>query len=92
MVQQKKASLSWVYARKGISLKSGLGLLQIRVYLDRTKQKYISTGEHLLESDWNMIEAALKDSKKERKLPDLLGKTLGKIREFRQKIETINGF
>lgn len=87
MVQQKKASLSWVFARKGISPKNGLGLLQIRVYLDRTQQKYISTGEHLLESDWTLIEAALKDSKKERKLPDLLGKTLGKIREFRQKIE-----
>jgi hypothetical protein len=80
MVQQKKASLSWVFARKGISPKNGLGLLQIRVYLDRTKQKYISTGEHLSEVDWALIEAALKDSKKERKLYFHLKYLLGMIK------------
>jgi len=89
MVQQRRVSLSWVFARKGYSPKTGLGLLQIRVYLDRTKMKYVSTGERFTEVDWELVQAAIADSKKERKLPDNL---LKKLRNARKKWNQIEEF
>jgi len=88
MVQRSKASLSWVFARKGFSPKNGRGLLQLRVYLNRKKQKYISTREHFTEEDWKLIEAALIDSKKEKFLSKDLITKLQIIKSFRHKIES----
>lgn len=82
-----KAAYNWVFARKGLSPKNGRGLLQLRVYLDRKKQKYISTGEHFTQDDWDLLQAAFIDGKKEKFLSkDLLTK-LQIIKEFRHKIE-----
>ena len=87
MVQQPKASYSWVFARKGLSPKDGRGLLQLRIYLNRKKQKYISTKEHLTQEDWDLIEAALKDSKKEKHLSKNLLTKLHLLKSFRHEIE-----
>lgn len=87
MVQRSKASLSWVFARKGLSPKNGRGLLQLRVYLDRKRQKYISTGEHLTEEDWKLLEAAFIDGKKEKYLSKHLITKLQTIKDFWHKIE-----
>ena len=43
MVQPISATYTFVFARKGISPKTGKGLLQLRIYLNRTKMKYVST-------------------------------------------------
>lgn len=87
MVQRKKAAYSWVFARKGVSPKNGRGLLQLRVYLDRKRQKYISTREHFTADEWKLLEAAYIDSKKEKFLHKDLITKLQIIKEFRHKIE-----
>lgn len=87
MVQRTKALFSWVFARKGVSPKNGCGLLQLRIYLDRKRQKYISTGEHLTEADWTLLKDAYIDNKKEKHLSKDLITKLQNIKEFRRKIE-----
>lgn len=89
MVSQKRASLSWTFARKGLSPKNGRGLLQIEVYLDRKQRKYISTGEHFSPEDWSLILAAWKDSKKVKKLNSDLALKLDKIKKFWHSIEEV---
>lgn len=87
MVQPLSASFTFVFARKGISPKTGKGLLQVRVYFNKHQMPYISTGCHFEQTEWDQLHAAIVDNKKERELPAYLLKKLREVKKFRQEIE-----
>jgi integrase len=87
MVLQNKVFLSWTFARKGLSPKTGLGLLQIRVYFGKRQVKFISAKEYFTQEEWDQVLDSIRPSKKKRQIPDLIYKKFQNAKEIWQDIE-----